>query len=55
MKKFVILTASLCAFCLAAAPITRADDAELVKSAESASPPAVGAGATIYAPRPMAQ
>lgn len=50
MKKFVILTASLSAFCLAAAPIARADDAELIKSAESAGPPAVGAGATIYAP-----
>ncbi|HRA94662.1 MAG TPA: hypothetical protein PLL12_11920 [Aestuariivirga sp.] len=51
MKKFVLLTASLCTFCLAAAPVTRADDAELIKSAESASPAAVGAGATIYAPQ----
>ena len=51
MKKFVLLTASLCTFCLAAASVTRADDAELIKSAESASPAAVGAGATIYAPQ----
>ena len=32
MNKFVMLTASLCAFYLAAASIARADDAELIKS-----------------------
>ena len=51
MKKFVMLTASVCAMCLPAAQFARADDAELIKNAESASPAAVGAGATIYAPQ----
>lgn len=51
MKKFVILTASVCALCLPAAQIARADDAKLIKNAESAAPAAVGAGATIYAPQ----
>ena len=50
MKKFVILTASLAAFCLAAAPTARADDAEMIKNAESAAPPTVGSGAAVYAP-----
>ena len=51
MKKFVMLTASVCAMCLPAAQLARADDAELIKNAESAGLAAVGAGATIYAPQ----
>jgi hypothetical protein len=51
MKKFVMLTASVFALCLPAAQISRADDAETIKSAESAAPAAVGAGASVYAPQ----
>ena len=51
MKKFIVLTASICALCLPAAQTARADDAETIKNAESAAPPAVGSGATIYAPQ----
>jgi hypothetical protein len=51
MKKFVMLTAGVCAVCLSTTPLARADDAEVIKNAESAAPAAVGAGAAIYAPQ----
>ncbi len=51
MKKFVMLSASVCALCLPAAQTARADDAEIIKNAESAAPAAVGAGAAVYAPQ----
>ena len=49
MKKFVILTASVCAMCLLTTQLARADDAATIKNAESAAPAAVGKTATIYA------
>jgi hypothetical protein len=51
MKKLLILTAYICAMCTSVAQLARADDAEMIKNAESAAPPAVGSGATIYAPQ----
>jgi hypothetical protein len=51
MKKFVILTATVLAMSLPAAQFASADDAELIKSAESAGPAAVASGAAIYAPQ----
>ena len=51
MKKFAIFAASLIALGLSAAQVVRADDAELIKNAEKAAPPAVGAGAAVYAPQ----
>lgn len=51
MKKLLILTAYVCAVYAPSAQLVRADDAETIKNAESAAPPAVGAGATIYAPQ----
>ena len=51
MKKFVMLTASVLAMSLPLTQLARADDAEMIKNAESAAPAAVGAGATIYAPQ----
>ena len=49
MKKFTILTASVCALCLPTAQLARADNAAIIKNAESAAPAAVGKTATIYA------
>ncbi len=49
MKKFMILTAAVLAVTLPAAKLARADDAALIKSAESAAPAGVGAGATVHA------
>ena len=40
MKKFVILTASLFAMSLPAAQLARADNAAIIKNAESAAPAA---------------
>jgi hypothetical protein len=51
MKKLMMLTAGVLAMSLVSAHSVRADDAELIKNAESAAPAAVGAGATIYAPQ----
>lgn len=47
MKTLII--AGACALALAAAPSALADDAALIKSAESAAPAAVSSKATIYA------
>jgi hypothetical protein len=49
MTKILTLTAGVFAASLLAAQIARADDADIIKNAESAAPAAVGAGATIYA------
>ena len=50
MKKLVILTAGVLAISLPATQIARAgSDADMIKSAESAAPAAVAAGAAIYA------
>jgi len=51
MKKFMMLTAGVFAISLAPAQLARADDAEMIKNAESAAPAAVGAGAAVYAPQ----
>ncbi len=51
MKKLLILTAFACAVCAPVAQLAHADDAETIKNAESAAPPAVGAGAAVYAPQ----
>jgi hypothetical protein len=51
MKKFVMLTASVLAMSLPATQLARADDAAMIKDAESAGPAAVASGATIYAPQ----
>lgn len=51
MKKFMMLTASVIAMSLPATQLARADDAEMIKNAESAAPAAVGAGAAVYAPQ----
>ena len=51
MKKFVMLAASLIATNLSAAQLVQADDAEMIKNAESAAPAAVGVGAAVYAPQ----
>ena len=49
MKKFMILTVAVLAVTLPAAKLARAGDSELIKSAESAAPAAIAAGAAIYA------
>jgi hypothetical protein len=49
MRKLTILTVATVAMAALAVGPAAADDAELIKSAESAAPAAVGAGATIYA------
>ena len=51
MKKFVMLTASVLAMSLPATQLARADDAEMIKSAESAAPATVAAGASILVPQ----
>jgi hypothetical protein len=51
MKKLMMLTAAVLAISLPSIQLAQADDAELIKNAESAAPAAVGAGATIYAPQ----
>jgi hypothetical protein len=51
MKKLMMLTAAVLAISLPSMQLAQADDAELIKNAESAAPAAVGAGATIYAPQ----
>jgi len=51
MKKLTVLAAAAFVFGLPAAQIVRADDAEMIKNAESAGPATVGTGATIYAPQ----
>ena len=51
MKKFVMLTASVLALSLPATQLARADDAVIIKDAESAAPAAVAAGASILAPQ----
>jgi hypothetical protein len=51
MKKFVILTATVLAMSLPSIQLAQADDAEVIKNAESAAPAAVGADATVYAPQ----
>jgi hypothetical protein len=52
MKKLKLLTAVALAATFAAVQSARADDAELIKNAESAAPAAVGSGAAVYAPQP---
>ncbi len=49
MKKFVVLAAAVLAVTLPAAKAAWADDAALIKSAESAAPAAIAAGAAVYA------
>ena len=49
MNKFMILSGAVLAMALPASQLARADDAALIKSAESAAPAAVAAGAAIYA------
>ncbi|MGB8315771.1 MAG: hypothetical protein WCE69_14935 [Aestuariivirga sp.] len=49
MKKLMILSAVVLVATLPAANLARADDAAMIKSAESAAPAAVAAGAAIYA------
>ncbi len=51
MKKLMMLTAAVLAISLPSIQLAQADDAELIKNAESAAPTAVGSGATIYAPQ----
>ncbi len=50
MKKLVTFTLGMLAVALPAAQLARAEgDADLIKSAESAAPAAIGSGAAIYA------
>lgn len=49
MKRLLTVTALLAAGSLIAMRVAAADDAALIKSAESAAPAAIGSGATIYA------
>ena len=49
MKKISLLASSLLVLSLPVSSLARADDAALIKSAESAAPPAVASGAAIYA------
>jgi hypothetical protein len=51
MKKLMILTVGVCAMSLTPAQLARADDAEMIKSAESAAPAAVAAGASVLVPQ----
>ena len=51
MKKFMMLTAGAFAICLTPAQLARADDAEMIKNAESAAPANVGAGASVLIPQ----
>jgi hypothetical protein len=44
-----VLAAAAVSFNIAGSQISRADDAAIIKNAETAAPPAVGAGATVYA------
>jgi hypothetical protein len=51
MKKIVMLTTTVLAMSLPFIQLAKADDAEIIKNAESAAPAAVGAGAAVYAPQ----
>ena len=51
MKKLLILTAAVLAASFTTIKLAQAGDAELIKNAEMAAPPAVAAGASVLAPQ----
>ncbi len=51
MKNLAMLAVSVFALSLSAAPLASADDAAIITNAQSAAPPAVGAGAAVYVPQ----